>query len=50
MTAVHPSSFMSRADARHQNLPGGFNGFFASSRHSETDPKAEAAFAGSELF
>jgi hypothetical protein len=37
----HPSSVMSRADARHQNLPGSFNGFFASSRHSEIDPEAD---------
>jgi hypothetical protein len=31
---------MSRADARHLNLPGSFNGFFASSRNSQSDPKA----------
>jgi len=30
---------MSRADARHRNLPGSFNGFFARSRNSQSDPK-----------
>jgi hypothetical protein len=32
---------MSGADGRTRNLPGSFNGFFTSSRHSESDPIAD---------
>ena len=39
MATNHPSAVMSGQSSRSWNLPGSFNGFFASSRHSETDPE-----------
>jgi hypothetical protein len=34
---------MSRAYARHRNLPGRSNGFFAGSRNSQSDPVVDIA-------
>jgi hypothetical protein len=38
MAVFHASVVMSGAEAQARNLPGSFNEFLASSRHSETDP------------